>query len=423
MKLSRRSFIKNIAITGAAGIAFPSFINGFPSFYNYNTQKLSPALSAKDYYGPLSDIHKIISQPVFIKDIRIWKIEKDFIVETIAENGLSGYAVANNRLPDHLTMFKNLIIPYLVGKDGRDILHLMEDFYYTGVIYKFAGLPLWNCFAHAEVGILDILGKAANKSLSYLLGTVLRSEVPVYLSSSRRDTTPEEEFAWLKERIEDTGARAIKVKIGGRMSKNKDAYPGRTNLLIPYLRQKLGDDFIIYVDANGSYDVHKAIEIGKWLEGYKIGFFEEPCEWEDFVSTKRVADALDIIIAGGEQDSSIPKILWMLENKAIGLIQPDIMYNGGILRTLKVAKMAEEFGVSISPHCPRNNPALNHMLQFASVVSNLGPFQEFKADLPTFNIDYRPELVAVNGKIKIPDGPGLGISYDPLIWRNAEKII
>src|SRR2546425_870678 len=82
-----------------------------------------------------------------------------------------------------------------------------------------------------------------------LLRGILRPEIPVYLSSMRRDTTPEQEVAWLSQRLEETGAKAVKLKIGGRMSKNADAAPQRTERLVALARKTFGDGIAIHVDA------------------------------------------------------------------------------------------------------------------------------------------------------------------------------
>src|SRR5205085_8338561 len=137
--------------------------------------------------------------------------------------------------------------------------------------------------------LFDLLGKVAKQPVGALLGGVIRQDVPIYLSSLRRDTTPEQEVAWLGKRLEETGAKAVKLKIGGRMSKNADAAPQRTERLVALARKRFGNGVTIYVDANGSYDAPKAIEVGRMLEAHGVAFFEEPCPFEELEETKRVA--------------------------------------------------------------------------------------------------------------------------------------
>ena len=117
-----------------------------------------------------------------------------------------------------------------------------------------------------------MFGKTVNKPIGELLGGVLRKEIPVYLSGSGRETSAEEELAVYTKGVETTGAKAVKFKIGGRMSRNADAYPGRTEKLVTSARKALGDKFVLYADANGSYDIKKGIEVGKMLPGPQVQF-------------------------------------------------------------------------------------------------------------------------------------------------------
>ena len=270
-----------------------------------------------------------------------------------------------------------------------------------------------------ELAALDLLGKCAQTSLGGLVGAVLREEIPIYLSSLHRDTTPEEEVAWLAERLAETGATAVKLKVGGRMNHNLDAFPGRTAKLIPLARKVFGDDIVIYVDANGSYDAEHAIQVGELLADYGIAFFEEPCPWQEYIQTKQVADALDLPVAGGEQDSSLPQFQWMLDRRVVDIVQPDMMYNGGMIRNLQVAHWAAQHNMAVMPHSPKVGAEASAVLHFASVVPNLGPHQEVNGESVPSESWYTPRFEIKNGAVSVPTGAGLGVNYDPEIWREA----
>ena len=159
-----------------------------------------------------------------------------------------------------------------------------------------------------------------------LLGGVVRKEIPVYLSGSGRELKAEQEVDVYRRGVEATDTQAVKFKIGGRMSRNLDAYPGRTETMMKLARKVLGDKVVLYADANGSYNSAKAIQVGRMLEELNCSFFEEPCPWEDKLETKRTADALKIPIAAGEQDSSLPLFQWMIDNKHDGrrAVRPEL---------------------------------------------------------------------------------------------------
>jgi L-alanine-DL-glutamate epimerase-like enolase superfamily enzyme len=368
------------------------------------------------------DLRRRFPAPVVIDSIRVVRAAEHVFVRATSADGAVGTTVANDNLSYLLPILEELVVPFFVGKDARDLEALVDEIYYHGRTYKLAGVALWNCVGHVEVALLDLLGQLANLPAGALLGPVLRREIPVYLSSLRRDTTPEQEVEWLAARLAETGARAVKLKIGGRMSRNADASPGRTDRLIPLSRSTFGDGVEIFVDANGSYDAGHAIAVGRMLGRHRVGFYEEPCPWQEYEATRQVADALDVPVAGGEQDSSLPQFDWMIRNRVLDLVQPDLLYNGGLLRCLRVARMAERAGMAITPHSPKADPLAACMLQFASIVPNLGSHQEFAGRARRPESWFEPRFEARDGRLAVPAGPGLGVRYDPALWSAAAKL-
>jgi len=362
------------------------------------------------------------ASPVKITAIEVLRQGKKHFIRSTSADGVVGLASTNERLTYLLPLLKELIIPYFINKDARNLEALVDGVYTHRSNYKFAGMAFWNGVGHVEFSLLDLLGKTAGKSVGVLLGDVIRQDVPIYLSSLRRDTTPEQEVVWLAERLAETGAKAVKLKVGGRMSQNADAFPGRTKGLIPLARKTFGDDIIIYADANGSYDADKAIEVGQLLEAYEVGFFEEPCPFQDYEATKRVADALVMSVAGGEQDTSLPHFKWLIYNRAVDLVQPDLAYNGGFIRCLRVAQIAAMTNMQITPHSPKADANAAYMLHFASIVPNLGPYQEFRGQSQPSENWYTPSFTIQNGVVPVPTGPGLGIEYDSDWLAKAEIV-
>lgn len=366
-------------------------------------------------------LEAVPTTPVTIDRIEILQTEKAHFVRSVSTDGAVGAAVTNGR-PYLYPLLTDLILPCFVGRDARDLEALIADAYTYKSNYKLSGLAFWNCIAWVEFSLLDLLGAVANQPVGALMGETLRREVPVYLSSLRRDTTPEQEIEWVGRRLAETGATAVKLKIGGRMSGNADAAPGRSERLIALARATFGDAVTIYVDANGSYDAATAIEVGRMLEAHGVAFFEEPCPWEEFIQTKRVADALALPVAGGEQDSSLPKFAWMIENRGVDVVQPDLSYNGGFLRTRRVARMAEAAGLPVTPHSPQPGPNLAYIAQFASSTPNLGPHIEFNAAPRRAESWYAPNFTVENGVLSIPAGPGLGLTFDPDLLKTAARV-
>ncbi|HEY9076796.1 MAG TPA: mandelate racemase/muconate lactonizing enzyme family protein [Anaerolineaceae bacterium] len=357
--------------------------------------------------------------PVIIDSIDVLKIGKRYFIQSRAKNGATGIAPGNQRTHYLLPLLVELIIPYFIGKDARQLDYLVDDIVRYKSVYKYAGIALWNCVGEVEFSLLDLLGKMANRTVGELFGPVIRKEIPIYLSSMRRDTTAAEEVAWLGERLAETQSKAVKFKIGGRMSDNADAFPERTNTLIPLARKSFGDDIKIYVDANGSYTADEAIRIGAMLEYYRVGWLEEPCPFWDYEQTRQVASALSMIVAGGEQDTSLTQWQWMADHQVVDLFQPDMLYNGGLTRALRVADIGEKSGRLVCPHSPNMDAVQVYLLQFASIVPNLGFFQEYKAEPLPFESWYQPHFTVRDGKVFVPDGPGLGMTYDSDFLKKA----
>ena len=235
-----------------------------------------------------------LQQVVRIQSLELLRNGSTFIARVRTTSGDEGIAVANgSRLRELYPIFVRRVAPFFVGKDARQLETLLTELYRTGSNYKLQGIGLWAPHAAAEMAILDLLGKLSDQSLGELLGGVKRTKIAVYRASSNRGNTVEQEIEHLKKLAEETGGSALKFRLGGRMSQNADSRPGRTESLIPKVREAFGREFTLYADSNSSYDVENAIRVGRLMEEYDYGFFEEPCPFDHLWETKQVADALD----------------------------------------------------------------------------------------------------------------------------------
>jgi L-alanine-DL-glutamate epimerase-like enolase superfamily enzyme len=367
--------------------------------------------SVPEWEQPLFNLHKVSGAPVKISAIDILQNDHQYLIRTRAADGAEGIVKAKDPIQDYLPILQRRVIPFFLGQDARDLEALIDGVYIKN--YKLAGQPFWLPVGAVEQSILDLLGHVAKKPVAELLGGVKRKEIPVYLSGSGRETTADQEVDVYVRGVELTGARAVKFKIGGRMSRNADAYPGRTETMLKLARQRLGDQVTLYADANGSYDAAKAIEVGKLLQDLNFKFFEEPCPWEELSETKKVADVLQLQVAAGEQDASLWRFDWMLQNGVMDIAQPDLNYNGGLIRAARVARIARKYGAVITPHNTETAAAGAKILHFASAMPNAGPHMEWSWRKPAASASwYSPNLDVKNGVVSVPIGPGFGIEYD-----------
>jgi L-alanine-DL-glutamate epimerase-like enolase superfamily enzyme len=190
--------------------------------------------------------------------------------------------------------------------------------------------------------------------------------------------------------------------------------PGRTEEIIPLVRKTFGDQMVLYADSNGFYTVEEAIRVGKLLEEYRFGFFEEPVPFDWYQETRQVAYALSIPVAGGEQEYSLHGFRWLIANDGLQIVQPDYFYFGGMIRSMKVALMANAFGKSCTPHMTGGDLGFLYMMHFVSALPNAMAHHEFKG-LKTdviFECKTSP-LKSVKGVVKVPTGPGSGVDIDP----------
>ena len=403
--MNRRTFLATTAGAGMAALG----------------PKAAPG-AGSDGEKTVLNLPKTVGSPVTIAAIDVLKVGGNYFLRTRSADGATGVAMANSRIAYLMGILRQRVIPYFVGKDARDLERLVEGVYVHESNYKLGGLAFWNCVGWVEFSLFDLLGKVAGKGVADLLGGRVRDEIPVYLSSMRRDTTPEQEVAWLAKRLAETGADAVKLKVGGRMSGNRDAFPGRTDGLIPLARKTFGPKVAIYADANGSYDAARGIEVGRMLAEHGVAFFEEPCPWEELGETKRVTDALEMPVAGGEQDASLPRFRWMVNSRVVDIVQPDVNYHGGFIRTVQVARMAAAAGRVITPHSPAAGFRAITMLQFAAATANIGAHMEYTGAPVRKETWCTPAVEISGGKVRVPAGPGLGLEIDPAYLAKAEKV-
>lgn len=363
------------------------------------------------------------SKPVKIASMELLRNRRDFLVRVRSTDGAEGIAVTNSMHLIHTyPIFLNRVAPFFVGKDARELEPLLWELYRHDDNYKYQGLALWVCVAGAEFAILDLLGKVAGLSVGDLLGGIRQRDIAVYRASGVRGNTPEEEVAYLKQIVAESGAKALKFRLGGRMSKNADSLPGRTDRLIPMVREAFGKEMTLYADSNSSYDARKAIEVGRLMEAYDYSFYEEPCQFDHLEETKVVADALKIPVAAGEQEFSEDRFRWVIANRGVDIVQPDLHYYGGYIRSMRVARMAHEAGMLCTPHMSGSGLGYLDAAYFAACIPNPVPFTEFKGNAEVPVSSPTSSLKPENGIVRIPTGPGFGVTIDPAFVRASVKV-
>lgn len=410
MNHNRRDFLKSASMASAGAIALKSckpgpLPAGQPADYSALDEILGKPVLKKELFP----------DPVIIDTLDLLRFKNNFICRVRSTHGAEGISVGNNaQLQSVWPIFNVRIQPFFPGKDARDLENLFEELYVYKSNYKLQNLALWVPWATIEFAVLDMLGRIAGKSIGELIGRIHNPEIAVYQANNYRGKSAEESLEGIKEYVARSQAKAVKFKVGGRMSKNADYPPGRTEKLIPMVREAFGDEMTIYADSNGSYDAAEAIRIGKIIEEYNYDFFEEPVPFDWYEETKEVTDALNVPIAGGEQEPSLRNFRWLIGNRALDIVQPDMFYFGGMIRSMKVARMGEAFGMTCVPHISGSGLGYLYMMHFVSAIPNAGPYHEFKGFNNSIPMECATSrLESIEGVITVPSGPGLGVEIDP----------
>lgn len=392
----------------------------------------SAALTAR--YRKLDEILKqpvlkkqLFDTPVIIDTVELLRLNTSFICRVRSRDGAEGISVAHSGMSTLFPIFLKNLQPFFLGKDARELDLIMEKVFIYNFNFRYDGISLGLPLATIEFAILDMLGRIAKKPVGQLIGEIHNPEVGVYMATEWREKSVEESIGLIKQAFAGYDVHALKIKIGGLMFMTTDMYaagpPGRTEKMIPLVRKTFGDDVALYADSNSFYSVPEAIRVGKLLEEYKFSYFEEPVMFDHIEEIKQVADALKLPIANGEQDHSFYGFRWLIANDGLEIVQPDNYYFGGLIRSMKVARMAAAFGKSIVPHMSGGGLGYLYNIQFVSAVPNAGAHHEFK-ELRT-NVQFECKtspLKVVNGKLKVPTGPGFGADFDPE-WVKKHQIV
>jgi L-alanine-DL-glutamate epimerase-like enolase superfamily enzyme len=365
----------------------------------------------------------LVKEPVTVASVELLRNGNVYLLRTRSTGGVEVVTVPNpSRMAETYPIFLKHILPVFVKKDARKLEALLWEVYRHDSNYKLQGIALWTGVAAMEMALLELMGQAAKRPVADFFGGALKRDIPVYYASGNRGNKPEEEIEHLQKLVADSGAKALKFRLGGRMSRNADSLPGRTEALIPLVRKTFGDGMTLYGDANSSYDVPEAIRIGRLMEKHSYAYFEEPCEFDDLWGTKEVTDALTIPVALGEQEFSLHRWKWLIGNRGVDIVQPDLHYGGGFIRATQVARMAAAAGMQVVPHMSGGGLGYLDVVHFASFTPNIGPFMEFKGntDLPV--ACDTSSLKCKNGQVRCPTGAGFGVTIDPDFVKRARPV-
>lgn len=300
----------------------------------------------------------------------------------------------------------------LIGRDACAIEEHVRTM--TRDSFWMNGPVLRSAMGGLEMAMWDVLGKWLGVPVQTLLGGKIWDEVEAYSNAWYFGARTPEDFAVATELPLSAGYRALKFDPCGYASFVQSTPDLREAVdKVAAVRAAVGPDVQIGLDAHGRFGLMSALRLVKELEPYDLFFLEEPLHPGDDSGLEQLVRQSRIPIALGERLYSRWEYRTLLERGLAPMIQPDVIHVGGISELRKIAAMAEVYGVGVAPHNAAGPISTAATLQAAACMPNV-QIQEMFApqDAPWRDDLARPPISVVEGKVQIPQGPGIGIELD-----------
>ena len=296
--------------------------------------------------------------------------------------------------------------PELVGVDPLDREFIFQKLWFAN---RFNWMLHPWMLGYADVALWDIAGKYARLPICKLLGA-FRDRIPTYVSSGNYPKL--EEFVEFGLRVKALGFKGYKLH--SRLGPERDIQIARA------VREAMGPDFMLMHDPVQTYTYTEAVRVGRALEELDYTWLEEPLQEYDLAALSKLCATLDIPIAAGEWVYGGAHVAaTMLSQGAADIIRGDAIVSGGITGLMKVAHIAEGFGVNCEVH--ERGPAFSFAhAQAVAAISNCSLFElnGVNPDSPTAHPIVKNPIQFEDGHLVVPQGPGLGLVLD---WDEIER--
>lgn len=345
------------------------------------------------------------------------------LVEVTTDDGRTGVGESIARQAPQVVaaVVDDMLAPLLIGRDPRDVAGLWEQ--------MFAQLRRWGhsrgfvleAISGVDVALWDLLARAAGEPLFRALRGAGRDRVGCY--ASKVYLTDVERMAQEAAGMKRRGFRAIKVQIGRRETQGGL----RADIAsVAAIRESVGPEVAIMLDANGAYDAATAIRLGRSLEPYDITWLEEPVPPDDISGYALIRRGQGVPLAAGESEFGIFGFRDLIERRAVDILQPEIARIGGFTAALQLGALAYAYNLRVAPHTGFS-AGVAHLasLHLAAAVPNFMTYEYMLPELlsaegytenPLRDIFAAPFPEPREGTIDLPPGPGLGLEVD---WKRV----
>lgn len=337
------------------------------------------------------------------------------MIRVHTDEGISGIgeidsapAVARAVIEAHAShSIANGLRELLIGEDPFDIERLWNKMFLGSIYFGRSG-PALHAMSGIDIALWDIIGKATGRSAAQMLGGVYRDKVKAYASLLMPDTI--REAAALAERYVELGYRAVKFGWGPLGKDDKfDVEAIRT------LRKAIGDDIDLMVDIGHTWDAQQAIRMAKRFEEFNVYWIEEPLPPDDHKGYAALADAADIYIAAGEQESGRLAYERLIRDAHLDILQPDLGRCGGLTEAKKIAYMAYDNNKKVVPHAFKTGILVAASTHFVASMPHGFLLEYTMSESPLARQLVANPVEFKDGYVHLPNRPGLGIEIDPEI--------
>ena len=298
-----------------------------------------------------------------------------------------------------VAIIDNLLAPVITGRCPSEVSVIWEDLYDLMRVRGFSGGYYVDALAGIDIALWDLFGRRAGLSVAQLLGGARQRRLPAYVSGLPGATLAERCILaqhWVKR-----GFRAIKfaaaVSDDGIVTE------------MAALREAVGPDVDLMVDLHWKFEAADAVRLIRRLEAHNLYFAEAPCQPEDLEGQVRVARAIGVPLALGEEWRTVYEYRPRLEARACSIVQPEIGHTG-ITQFARIARMAEAFHLNVIPHASIScGIFMAASLQATAALSRV-PYHEYQHSIFDRNLAFTTgDMACAEGHYTMPSGPGLGV--------------
>ena len=343
------------------------------------------------------------------------------LVEIDTDTGLTGLGEAKvgaGNLGDYagvVATIRSELAPALIGRDPRDIAALWETMYNGGRAHYVAregrtfpiigrrGITI-SAISGVDIALWDLLGKSLGQPLWRLLGGRFRDRVPAYASGG---WAPVGAIGKQLRQYVERGHRAVKMRVG-LQDRSIDDSAAR----VREVRETLGPEVGIMVDAHGTWSVRDAQRFARKVADCDLAWLEEPVSADNVAGQAEVRASTDIPIASGESEQTRFAFRDLIGARAVDILQPDVAIAGGITETLRICALAAAHGLTVAPHLWGSAILFASGLQLATATPCVTLLELTRGDNPLLNQLVHEPFDLREGFVHASDAPGLGITLN-----------